>query len=90
MPGRNEGESPMIEPTIETVVEGPHIIHQGRYRLYGKPDGGMHLVYQRDDSEEPDHMEMPAAVLKLAQMAGEGNLTLPELLRELMKLQRTM
>jgi hypothetical protein len=68
----------------------PIILHQGRYRLYRKPDNGLHLVYQRDDADEPDHMELPGALLSLAQAAGEGKLTLPEMLREVMKLRGQM
>lgn len=79
----------MTEVIVQETNE-PVIIHQGRYRLYGKPDGGLHLVYQRDDSDSPDHMELPGAFLRLAQMAGEGKLSLPDLLRELMRLQREM
>lgn len=78
----------MIEVPTEHVE--PHIVHQGRYRLWAKPDGGLHLVYQRDDSDTPDHMELPGAFLRLAQMAGEGKLSLPQLLGELMKLQKEM
>lgn len=65
----------------------PVVVHQGRYRLYRKPDGGMHLVYQRDDKGEPDHFELPGALLNLAQMAGEGKMSMPEMLRELMKMR---
>lgn len=81
-----EGQAPMIEVTQTEPV----IVHQGRYRLYQKPDGGLHLVYQRDDKDEPDRMELPAAFLRLAQMAGEGKLSLPQLMAEVMKLRGTM
>jgi hypothetical protein len=74
----------------EIDIPGPEILHQGRYRLYKKPDGGLHLVYQRDDSDTPDHFELPAALLGLAQAAGEGRLTLPDMLREVMKLRGAM
>lgn len=71
---------------IEEAVT-PTILHQGRYRLYQKPDGGLHLVYQRDDSDEPQHMEIPGAMMRLAKAAGEGNLSPGEMLREMMKLR---
>lgn len=74
----------------ELQAEQPAIVHQGRYRLYKKPDGGLHLVYQRDDSETPDHMDLPGALVSLAQSAGEGKLSMPQMLSELMKLRGQM
>jgi hypothetical protein len=81
----NDGTEVALEAPTEPVI-----VHQGRYRLYSKPDGGLHLVYQRDDKDEPDHMELPGALLRLAQMAGEGRLSLPEMMKEVMKLRGTM
>jgi hypothetical protein len=80
----------MSTDTPEVVITEPVVVHQGRYRLYRKPDGGMHLVYQRDDKEEPDHFELPGALLHLAEMAGEGKLSMGEMLREVVKLRGTM
>lgn len=74
--------------TVE--VTEPVIVHQGRYRLWKKPDGGLHLVYQRDDKDTPDHMEIPGAFLRLAEAAGEGKLSPTQLLGELMKMRSTM
>lgn len=74
---------------IQEITE-PTIVHQGRYRLYKKPDGGLHLVYQRDDKDEPDHFELPAMMLNLAQLAGEGKLTPMQMLHELTKLRGQM
>ncbi len=72
---------------VEFKPEVPVIVHQGRYRLYEKADGGLHLVYQRDDKDEPDHMELPGALLNLAKMAGEGKMSIPEMMREVMKMR---
>lgn len=66
---------------------GPTIVHQGRYRLYEKPDGGLHLVYQRDDTDTPDHLELPGAMVKLFNMGLAGNLSPGEMFREAMKLR---
>lgn len=90
MSSGNEGQTPMIEISQTELPTEPIIVHQGRYRLYRKPDGGLHLVYQRDDSDTPDHMELPGQLLKLAQLAGEGKLSLPQLLQEVMKLRNAM
>jgi hypothetical protein len=74
---------------VEIIAE-PVIVHEGRYRLYKKPDGGIHIVYQRTDKDEPDHMELPGQLLRLAEMAGECKLSLPDMMREVMKLRGTM
>lgn len=75
---------------IEIPQTEPVIVHQGRYRLWKKPDGGMHLVYQRDDSPTADHMELPVQFLRVAQMAGEGKLNPMQLIAEVMKLRNEM
>lgn len=83
----------MTEQDTTPVAESngmPHVVHQGRYRLYEKPDGGLHIVYQRDDKTEPDHIDLPGALVKMAQMAGEGKLSMPDMLRELMAMRRNM
>ena len=65
----------------------PTILHEGRYRLYEKPDGGLHLAYKRDDVEELQHMEIPGALINLARMAAEGNISPTQMLREMMKMR---
>lgn len=72
----------------ETPNGVPQILHEGRYRLYGKPDGGIHLVYKRDDKEEEDHFEIPGQMLRLAQLAGSGEMTFPQFMKEAVKLRR--
>lgn len=71
----------------EAVISEPIIVHQGRYRLYSKPDGGIHLVYQRDDKDEADHIDLPGMMVNLLNMASEGKLSPTELIREMMKLR---
>lgn len=79
--------SDLVTEVAETESIRPHVVHQGRYRLYEKPDGGLHIVYQRDDKDTPDHLELPGAMVNLARMAGEGKLSPGEMLREAMKLR---
>jgi hypothetical protein len=71
----------------ETVITGPRILHEGRYRLYEKPDGGLRIQYKRDGSDQEDFMEIPGGMIRLAKMAGEGNLSFPQFLREAAKLR---
>jgi hypothetical protein len=52
----------------------PVILHEGRYRLYEKADGTLHLVYRPDGKEQDEHLEVPGALIKLAKDAAEGNI----------------
>lgn len=72
----------------EVVTDAPRILHEGRYRLYEKPDGGIHLVYLPDGQEVEQHMEIPGAMLRLAKMASEGNLSFPQFIKEAAKMRR--
>lgn len=74
-------EAPVI------VEDMPVIVHEGRYRLYRKPDGGLHLAYKRDDEEDLQHLDLPAQMVKLAEMAGQGRVSPTDMLRELMKMR---
>jgi hypothetical protein len=70
-----------------TVVSGPKVLHEGRYRLYEKLDGNLHLVYKRDDQETEQHMEIPGKLLSLAQRAAEGQLSPMDVIKEMMSLR---
>lgn len=74
-----------VEQT-EQITE-PVIVHQGRYRLWKKPDGGLHLVYQRDDRDAADHMDIPGVFIAIFESAAAGNLSPMEMMREVMKLR---
>jgi len=52
----------------------PHVIHKGVYTLWEKPDGTLRIQYRRDDRDEDDFMEIPGAILRVAQMVGEGKM----------------
>lgn len=85
MPRRNERKV-ALTPEIATV-ETPKVLHEGRYRVYENPDGGIRIQYKRDDSDTEDHMEIPGPMLRLAKMAGEGNMSFPQFMKEAMKLR---
>jgi hypothetical protein len=74
----------------ELVNAMPQVLHEGRYRLYEKPDGGLHLVYLVDGQETEQHMEIPGAMLRLARMASEGNMTFPQFVKEAARLRREL
>lgn len=72
---------------VETPNGVPVILHEGRYRLYEKPDGSLRIQYRRDDKDEDDFVELPGAMIRLAKMASEGNMSFPQFLKEAAKLR---
>lgn len=76
---------------VEVTPNGtPVILHEGRYKLWRKPDGTLRLQYRRDDKDEDDFLEIPGAMLRLAQMASEGNMSFPQFIKEAAKLRREL
>lgn len=81
----------MSEQTTAEVPNGvPIILHEGRYRLYQKPDGGMRVQYRRDDKEEDDFFELPGKMVRLARTAAEGKLSPVALMREMMSMSHEL
>jgi hypothetical protein len=62
----------------------PKVVHQGKYRLYEKPDGGLRIQYKRDDKETEDFLELPGAMVALAKAAGEGKIGPMEMMKSVM------
>lgn len=62
----------------------PKVIHQGRYRLYEKPDGSIRIQYRRDDKDSDDFIEVPAVVLSLARSANEGKVGPMDMMKAVM------
>jgi hypothetical protein len=52
----------------------PVIVHQGRYRLYKKPDGTLRIQYRRDDKDEDDHLEIPGFMVTMAENLSSGKM----------------
>ena len=71
----------------EIVPAAPSVVHEGRYRLYQKPDGGLRLQYKRDDKDTEDFIEIPGMMVRLLNRAQEGNMSPMEFMREAMKLR---
>ena len=91
MSSGDEGEA-IVGDTPSTVALPleiiPVVIHQGRYRLYEKPDGGMRLQYKRDDRDAEDYIELPGAMVKLFNKAQEGNMSPMEFMRAMMGMMK--
>jgi len=69
---------------IPAVITAPEILHEGTYRLYKLPNGTLHLVYKRKGNTEEDHMEIPGALMQLAQSAAEGNMSPMDMMKAAM------
>lgn len=72
----------MPAPPVESI---PVILHQGRYRLYEKPDGTLRIQYQQDGKDAEDFIEIPGAMLRLAKMASEGKLNPMQMMKHAME-----
>lgn len=70
------------------MPDGPIILHEGVYRLYQKPDGGLRLQYRRRDRDVDDYLEIPGMMVRLLNRAQEGNMSPMEFMREAMKMRR--
>lgn len=70
----------MSEEIAEKITY-PRIMHEGKYRLYEKADGGLHLVYLPDGADEEQHMEIPGALINLAKKAEEGKVGPMEMMK---------
>jgi hypothetical protein len=91
MSSGDEGQAPLSEEIVtipDPIIATPKVIHEGKYRLFEKPDGGLHLVYKRIDKEEEDHLEIPGMMVRLLSRAQEGNMSPMEFMREAMKLRK--
>lgn len=66
----------------------PRILHEGRYRLYENPDGGMRIQYRRDDKDEDDFVQLPGPIIALGKAAAEGKMSPIELMRRMMALMK--
>ena len=47
----------------------PEPILMGRFNLFNTPDGGYHIAYIPDGSDETQHLEIPAMVVKMARLS---------------------
>lgn len=84
------GAKEVLIVEAEIVPNVPVVVHEGRYRLYSNPDGGMRIQYRRDDKDEDDFVQMPGPIVALAKAAAEGELSPIELVRRMMSIMAEM
>jgi hypothetical protein len=71
------------------IPAAPRVIHEGRYRLYEKPDGTLRIQYQRTDRDTEDFFEIPGEFIALARAAAEGKLSPADMMKAVMKMMRS-
>jgi hypothetical protein len=47
---------------------------KGKYSLFDTPDGGLHIAYTVEGSEETQHIEVPGRIINMAKMLENGNM----------------
>jgi len=64
----------MTSTDIDSSTEpsaGPVALLRGKFALYETPGGGLHLTLHAEGEEEPRHIEVPKAIVKM--LAGGKN-----------------
>lgn len=70
---------PEIPPT-KTIEDYTTPTMMGRFNLFNTPDGGFHVAYQEDPTEEnpepeTQHIDIPGAIVRASKMLSEGKMT---------------
>jgi|HubBroStandDraft_6_1064221.scaffolds.fasta_scaffold1279237_2 hypothetical protein len=80
----------MTELQRPEEIQGPRVVHEGRYRLYENPDGGLRIQYRRDGKDEDDFVQLPGPIVALGKAAAEGTMSPIELMQRMMRIMREM
>jgi hypothetical protein len=66
---------PDPEPTFrevwDEIAPGARVV-KGVYSIYKTEEGGMHIAYRPDGSEEDQHLPVPPAMMAMMLAASEG------------------
>lgn len=70
-------KTPAIPPSIEDFTT-PTM--KGRFNLFKTPDGGFHVAYVKDPTEdepepETQHIDIPGSIVRASQMLADGKMT---------------
>jgi len=60
----------MTTSEVDTPMQ-PIALLRGKFALYETPGGGLHLTLHAEGEEEPRHIEVPKAIVKM--LAGGKN-----------------
>ena len=62
-------------PDGEVIPVTPEPRMKGRFNLFDTPDGGLHISYLIDGTEEIQHINIPGQVLSMAKMLESGKMS---------------
>jgi hypothetical protein len=62
----------------------PEPLMNGRFTLYATPNGGYHIAWRPDGTDETQHIEVPQFIANMAKNAAEGKLNPATMLKEMM------
>lgn len=65
-----ESSQEIAEIQEDTAPPVPFI--KGKFAIFETPDGGLHIAYRADGADEDKHIALPAAMVKMANMAANG------------------
>lgn len=65
-------------------MPAPEPALKGRFNLWEMQDGGFHIAYIPDGTDETRHLEIPGMVIRMARMSAEGKLNPMKAIKELM------
>lgn len=68
------------ETSVAEIPDFTEPIGKGRYNLYKTPDGGFHVAYQKDATEEEpepevQHVNIPGAIIRASELLANGDMT---------------
>ena len=63
----------MPEPTTPEPTT-PEPILKGRFNMWETPDGGFHIAYVADGTDETQHIEVPGMAVNVARLVQDGKL----------------
>jgi hypothetical protein len=58
-----------------TEITPPEPKQKGKYNLYDTPDGGIHIAYTIEGSEEIMHIALPGKIIKMAAALDSGKMS---------------
>jgi hypothetical protein len=74
----------MSDITANEIKATPDARMTGKFSLYDTADGGIHIAYLPDGTEETQHMVIPGKAIQLARMMESGKLNPASLMRAMM------
>lgn len=63
--------SELVQTAEAELVPVPVPFMKGKFAIFETPQGGLHIAYRLDGTEEDKHIDLPPAMIKMAEMMGD-------------------